>query len=200
MRREKTFSISRFIFELFIVFIGVYGAFELNRYQQNQREHKIRENYFISFKSELDKLIADIKNASEVVDLELSRLADYSDSLQDKAFKPAYISFREALLITQAGFNDDIFVQLDPSLASSLIGGYDYVKNIENMVDLFNEISSDKLSGLMWKDLYDSNGELKPDFFWYRSKLKVLQVNFSDIGGMMQNGALPAVENIIKNF
>jgi len=200
LKREKKFSISRFIFELFIVFIGVYGAFELNRYQQNQREHKIRENYFISFKSELEQLITDIQKASETVEAELQRLATYDDSLGNHAFNATFISFRQALLITQAGFNDDIFVQLDPSLASSLIGGYDYVKSIEKMVDVFNETSSLKMSGILYKELYTKSGELNPEFSWYESKLKVLQSNFKQIGTMMQNGAMPAVESIINNF
>lgn len=200
MRRENRLSISRFIFELFIVFIGVYGAFELNRYQQNQRESKIKENYFVSFSSELKNIVSNIRNAQETIDTELSELAAYTDSIAEKPFIPAFISFKQALLITQAGFNDDVFVQLDPSLASSLTGGYDYIKNIENMVDLFNETAASKLSGLTWKDLFDENGEIKKEFAWYESKLLSLKANFSDIGSMLQNDAMPAVNAIIQKF
>lgn len=200
MKREKRFSIGRFIFELFIVFIGVYGAFELNRYQQNQRESKIRENYFVSFSAELKKIVSDIRNAQETIDTELSELAAYTDSIAEKPFIPAFIGFKQALLITQAGFNDDVFVQLDPGLASSLTGGYDYIKNIENMVDLFNETAASKLSGLTLKDLFDGSGEIKKEFAWYESKLLSLKANFSDIGSMLQNDAVPAVNAIIQEF
>ena len=200
MRREKRFSISRFIFELFIVFIGVYGAFELNNYQQKQRENTIRQNYFITFSSELRKLISDINNAEKTTSSELERLSNYHDSLANTAYRPAYINFKQSMLITQAGFNDDVFVQLDPSLASSLTGGYDYVKSMESMVDLFNETSATKLSGLLWKDLFNRNGELKTEYDWYASKLRLLNANFNFIGNMMQSQAVPAVEAIIEEF
>lgn len=200
MKRERVFSIPRFIFELFIVFIGVYGAFELNRYQQNKRENTIKQNYFITFNSELRKLIADIRNAEKSVVTEMQELESYNDSLAERPFIPAFVSFRQSLLITQAGFNDDVFVQLDPSLASSLTGGYDYVKSLENMVDVFNQTSASKLSGLLWKDLFDRNNNLKDEFFWYQSRLKLLQSNFRFIGDMMENQAVPAVEVIIQEF
>lgn len=200
MKRERVFSIPRFIFELFIVFIGVYGAFELNRYQQNKRENTIKQNYFITFNSELRKLIADIRNAEKSVVTEMQELESYHDSIAERPFIPAFVSFRQSLLITQAGFNDDVFVQLDPSLASSLTGGYDYVKSLENMVDVFNQTSASKLSGLLWKDLFDRNNNLKDEFFWYQSRLKLLQSNFRFIGDMMENQAVPAVEVIIQEF
>lgn len=186
--------------ELFIVFIGVYGAFELNRYQQNKRENTIKQNYFITFNSELRKLIADIRNAEKSVVAEMQELESYHDSIAERPFIPAFVSFRQSLLITQAGFNDDVFVQLDPSLASSLTGGYDYVKSLENMVDVFNQTSASKLSGLLWKDLFDRNNNLKDEFFWYQSRLKLLQSNFRFIGDMMENQAVPAVEVIIQEF
>lgn len=200
MKRERAFSIPRFIFELFIVFIGVYGAFELNRFQQNKRENTIKQNYFITFNSELRKLIADIRNAEKSVVTEMQELGSYHDSIAERPFIPAFVSFRQSLLITQAGFNDDVFVQLDPSLASSLTGGYDYVKSLENMVDVFNQTSASKLSGLLWKDLFDRNNNLKDEFFWYQSRLKLLQSNFRFIGDMMENQAVPAVEVIIREF
>ncbi|WP_420385618.1 hypothetical protein [Roseivirga sp.] len=197
MRREKTFSIPRFLFELIIVFIGVYGAFELNRYQQGIREDKIRKNYFISFKSELTKLISNIRHAEEAINDELLRIESSAD--KNESFLPLYINFTESLLITQAGFNDDVFVQLDPGLASSLVGGYDQVKLLENKISQYHNHTT-TLLGLRLSDLYDSSGSLKIEYGWYLKELNQLNNYLSQLGTMMQSQALPAVDDIIEDL
>lgn|GEM_PF-1861854 len=200
MKRSRKLNIPSFLFELVIVFIGVYGAFELNNYQQGQRELKIRENYFISFQSELSKLIFDMKEVKKLVDEELGQLDTYDASNGNQAFIPIYLSFQESLLITQAGFNDDVFVQLDPSLASSLTGGYDFVKMLQAGVDNYNQAASSNLYGLVWSDLMDRNGQLKPQFQWYRNNLNLIRINFENVISMMSNQALPAVQAIIDDL
>lgn len=197
MRREKTFSIPRFLFELIIVFIGVYGAFELNSYQQGLREDKIRKNYFISFKSELTKLISNIQHAESEIDAELNTIAVSANS--ENSFLPLYIDFIESLLITQAGFNDDVFVQLDPGLASSLVGGYDQVKLLENKIAQYHNHTS-TLLGLKLSDLYDRSGTLKAEYGWYLKELNQLKKHLSQLGTMMQSQALPAVDKIIEDL
>jgi len=200
VKRSRKLNIPSFLFELVIVFIGVYGAFELNNYQQGQRELKIRENYFISFQSELSKLIFDMKEVKKLVDEELGQLDTYDASNGNQAFIPIYLSFQESLLITQAGFNDDVFVQLDPSLASSLTGGYDFVKMLQAGVDNYNQAASSNLYGLVWSDLMDRNGQLKPQFQWYRNNLNLIRINFENVISMMSNQALPAVQEIIDDL
>jgi len=200
VKRSRKLNIPSFLFELVIVFIGVYGAFELNNYQQGQRELKIRENYFISFQSELSKLIFDMKEVKKLVDEELGQLDTYDASNGNQAFIPIYLSFQESLLITQAGFNDDVFVQLDPSLASSLTGGYDFVKMLQAGVDNYNQAASSNLYGLVWSDLMDRNGQLKPQFQWYRNNLNLIRINFENVISMMSNQALPAVQAIIDDL
>lgn len=199
MKKNKL-SVARFLFELFIVFIGVYGAFVLNNYQQANREQKIRENYFISFRSELKQLTYNIRQAEKAISLEIDELGRYQDSLKDQAFFPLTINFKESLLITQAGFNDDVFVQLSPDLASSLTGGYDYVKSLEQMVDRFNLMAQDKLSGLKWGELFNNQGTLKTDYKWYLKQLDLLKESFNTVGSMMENEATPFVEQVIEGF
>ena len=200
LRRERKLTIGRFVFELIIVFIGVYGAFELNRYQQVQREEEVREKYFITFRSELNKLVASIKQIERSIDRELAELENNDDSLRNKPFIPANILFNESLLITQAGLNADVFVQLSPDLAASLIGGYDYVKALEILTSEYNRVAMDKLYALKWSDLYVKNGSLKTEYVWYRSKLRNLKANFSQVGNMMENQAGPFVDQIIAEF
>ena len=200
MRKERKLSFGRFIFELFIVFIGVYGAFELNRYQEAQREQKIREKYFITFRSELTKLIGSIRSADKAAIEELEEIKNYNDSLKNKAFYPKTIIFNESLLITQAGLNADVFVQLSPDLAASLIGGFDYVKSLELLVNDFNRITKDRLYGLKWGDLFDRDNQLKSEFLWYQNQLELISDNLVRVGNMMEYQAGPFVDQIIADF
>lgn len=200
MRKERKLSFGRFIFELFIVFIGVYGAFELNRYQEAQREQKIREKYFVTFRSELIKLIGSIRSADKAAIEELEEIKNYNDSLKNQAFYPKTIIFNESLLITQAGLNADVFVQLSPDLAASLIGGFDYVKSLELLINDFNGITKDRLYGLKWGDLFDRNNHLKSEFLWYQNQLELISDNLVRVGNMMEYQAGPFVDQIIADF
>lgn len=189
-----------FILELFIVFVGVYGAFELNRYQQNQREDKIRQSYFISFKSELVKLSYDIKAVQDVLD---NRISNLETSLKNKdriPLKPLNLHFDAAMLITRAGFNDDVFMQLDPGLASSLSGGYDHVRNTSEQIRAFNETCNRILISTEPISFYDSKGNLKSQFDWYLQGLKSLRKQIEFLANMINNGAMPATEKLIKDF
>ena len=200
MRTEKKLTIGRFIFELIIVFIGVYGAFELNRYQQVQRENEIREKYFITFRSELNKLIASVRQVERSIEKELAEIESFDDSKRKEAFYPVNLVFNESLLITQAGLNADVFVQLSPDLAASLIGGYDYVQSLETMTHNYNQLAINKLYGLQWGDLFIKDGSMKTEFEWYEKQLKYLHSNFNNVGDMMENQAGPFVDEIIAQF
>jgi len=172
----------------------------LNRYQQVQREEEIREKYFITFKSELNKLIVSIRQVERSIDRELKELEGFDDSLRNESFYPQNILFNESLLITQAGLNADVFVQLSPDLAASLIGGYDYVKSLESLTKEYNQLANEKLHGLTWGDLFDKKGNIKPEYNWYPRELKFLKSNYNSVGNMMENQASPFVEKIIADF
>ncbi len=199
MKKNKL-SVGRFLFELFIVFIGVYGAFELNNLQQRNREQKIKENYFISFGAELEQLTGSIRSTERALSREIKELEQYSDTLRSQPFYPLTISFKESLLITQAGFNSDVFVQLSRDLASSLTGGYDFVKSLEEKTARFNMLGQSKLLGLTWGDLFDNRGVLKTEYQWYQRELNILKANFNRVGNMMKNDAQPFVDQVIANF
>ena len=191
--------IGRLVVELLIVFIGVYGAFELNRYQQTKRDHKIRHSYFRSFKSELIQLSVDIKSAKNLID---SSIEDFSNAI-NKGEKPnpqpLNIYFEGPMLITKAGFNDDVFVQLDPGLAASLSGGYDNVQLVSSMVKDFNDLCNDRLISNQPIQFY-KGGVLKPEFQWYMEGLKRLQLHMNRLSGMISEGAIPATDELLADL
>ena len=182
------------------MFVGVYGAFELNRYQQNQRENKIEENYFKSFYSELNKLTYDIQKTKESIDEAIDTFEAALANGQKPDLKPVNLRFYASMLITKAGFNDDVFTQLSPDLAASLSGGYDNVMVAMREVDNFNATCDRILISTEPINFYERNGQLKPEFDWYLLGLKRLQSRFKILSTMMNDGAKPAVDRIIKEL
>ena len=196
----KKRGIGKFIVELIIVFIGVYGAFELNRYQEGLREQKIEKNYFTSFLSEVIKISSEIENTREIVSKELAQLEQAIADDQKPNLKPLNLYFGSEMLITKAGFNDDVFTQLNPNLSASLSGGYDNIQIVRQMVENFNTrctlhlISSEPIS------FYSRSGTLKPQFDWYLQDLRSLKATLAKLSQMITEGAVPATREIVEGL
>lgn len=199
MEKRRT-GLLKFIAELLIVFVGVYGAFELNRYQENNRENKIREAYIGSFKSELNKLSYDIEKTQAVINKAINEFESALQKGERPLLKPLDLFFDAPMLITIAGFNDDVFTQLDAGLAASLSGGYDNVQAVSQRVRSFNEICHRQLISNEPIEFYDRNGTLKSQFNWYLSGLKKLQAYMQNLSQMINKGAVPAVNKLITDF
>lgn len=199
MTSKKT-GVFKLIAELLIVFVGVYGAFELNRYQEAQRDNEIKESYFNSFMSELVKLSSDIRNTKNVLDRRITNFEKALGEGEQPRLTPIDLFFEAPMLITKAGFNDDVFIQLNPGLASSLSGGYDNVKIVSERVRSFNDICDSQLISSEPIIFYDKKGNLKPQFDWYLKGLKNLQSYTENLSQMINNGAIPATKQLIEDF
>lgn len=194
---KKRAPIFRFLFELLIVFIGVYGAFELNRYQEGLREEKIKENYFNSFLSEVVKISFEINNTQGLIKKQLEKVME---SGKTPPLKPLNIYFGSEMLITRAGFNADVFTQISPELTASLSGGFDNVQVLREMVKDFNMRCNLHLISSQPIVFYDRSGKLKPEFDWYIRDLKNLKTMFERLANMIDNGALPATRKIVEDL
>ncbi len=190
----------KIVAELLIVFVGVYGAFELNRYQQSQREEKIREAYFKSFKSELNKLAYDIRLTQKAIDQGIVEFETSIENGERRRLTPLEFSFDAPMLITKAGFNDDVFTQLNEGLAASLSGGYDNVQLVSQKIKRFNDLCDRQFISNTPISFYDSRGNLKPEFDWYLEELKNLQKYMQNLNKMISEGAIPAVDKLLLDF
>ena len=189
-----------FLFELIIVFVGVYGAFELNRYQEHQREERIKINYFNSFQSELVKLTSDIRYSQRQINQKLAVLDSGFSSGSRPALTPLKLSFEARMLITKAGFNDDVFTQMSASLSASLSGGYDNVQEVSKLADEFNRACILHLLAKNQNEFYDTKGQLKPEYGWYYQDLLHLKYRFDRLEKMISEGALPATKEVLKEL
>ena len=189
-----------FLFELIIVFVGVYGAFELNRYQEHQREQRIKINYFNSFQSELVKLTSDIRYSQRQINQKLAALDSGFASGGQPVLTPLKLSFVAPMLISKAGFNDDVFTQMSAELSASLSGGYDNVQEVAKLADEFNRACTLHLLAKSQREFYDRKGQLKPEYNWYYQDLMYLKNRFDLLEKMISQGALPATKQVLESL
>ena len=187
-----------FFFELVIIFIGVYGAFELNRYQENKRQHKIQLNYLSSFRSELGSIRAAVGQTKAQVDGLIKRMEEGIAAGEEPTLVLPNLYFLKALLITQIGLSDDVFVQLDPGLAVSLSGGYDMVQTTSLRIKDFNNLCSNKLVSDSPLQFYDRQSQLRPEYNWYMEGLRDIQQRLTIILQVIDEGAMPGTDQLLN--
>ncbi len=192
--------IGKLLLELITIFVGVYLAFELNRYQEDKRADKIKYNYFTSFKSEISKLGAEIGAEQNKIDKIIRELNEGLEKGERPALKPVNLYLDAAMLITRAGFNDDVFMQLNPGLASSLSGGYDFVKTVSKKIESFNSICNDNLISTNKINFYTANGTIKPEFDWYLEGLEELTMYLNTLSTIINKRALPLIIELLEEM
>jgi hypothetical protein len=197
---KKQNWIGKFVFELVIVFVGVYGAFALNAYQQSQREKTIKLNYFQSFKSEVESLYVQSKGLKAYIDTITTRTENAIARNERPNLKRPKIQLSSALLITRAGLSDDMFVQISPGLAASLSGGYDNTQRVIAMIKEFNDLCNSNLVSKDPIEFYYKSGQLKPEFDWYLNDLKELSFALNGLMRMTGDQALPAIIQILEDL
>jgi hypothetical protein len=190
----------RLILELVTISLGVYLAFELNRYQEGKRADKIKYNYFTSFKSELTKLGSEITGEQNKIKKLINELTEGLEKGERPALKPVNLYLDAAMLITRAGFNDDVFMQLSPGLASSLSGGFDNVKAVSKKIEYFNILCNNNLISSSKINFYSKDGKLKSEFDWYLAGLKDLSLRLDKVSNEINEQALPYTLQLIKDM
>ena len=189
-----------FLFELLIVFIGVYGAFELNRYQQSARETKVEINYLTAFMSELNNIRSQTVSLKSKVTSLIARHEAAMEAGTTPKLTPPNLYFYHGLLITQIGLSDDVFVQLSPGLATSLSGGYDFIQKLITRIKDFNDLCNTRLISDRPLNFYDGDGKLKPSYSWYLKGLKTIDSELNTLLGVIEEGAIPATEQLLKEL
>lgn len=198
--KAPKFSIKSFLFELLIVFIGVYGAFELNNYQQNKREKKIEYNYLTSFMSELNNLRAQTVRTRKSIKTQVDTLEAAWARGETPDLETPNLYFYSALLITQIGLSDDLFVQLNAGLAVSLSGGYDFVQQLNVRVKDFNDLCNARLIADPKPQFYTRQGQLRPEYNWYLEGLKSLDEGLNTLIQIIDTGAKPGTQQLLEEL
>ncbi|MCB0278390.1 MAG: hypothetical protein KDD94_02755 [Calditrichaeota bacterium] len=193
----------KYIFiELIAVFIGVYGAFELNTIQEDRRKHEIKQNYYKSFTLELQGIDAIAKQQLATIDtiLKIYTLAISNKEFLTLRYYPE-LDFTVNMPIVKSAFISTHFENIDPNFLRNISFGSNHLTLLEKRMDRYvmncqrllynNQVSSHQF--------YQTNGQLKPEFAWYLEDLKILRLMFVRLVQIIEKGALPDVKKLIES-
>jgi len=177
------------LLELFVVFIGVYGAFYLTTLREEAVERRNRVNYYDTFLLNLDDLYTKAVSAKEEVDSLRSELAnnpDYQISVSRS------IDFTNNMLIVRSGFESENFTTIGKDYLSSLDRGSNLISVIEKRVDI--------LEAETRKFLIYGEGNEREFKKWYSEELEVLSDYLRGLQFTISKGAVPETRIMIKQL
>ncbi|MEQ9089437.1 MAG: hypothetical protein RIE52_00015 [Balneola sp.] len=177
------------LLELFVVFIGVYGAFYLTTLREEAVERRNRVNYYETFLLNLDDLYTKAVSAKEEVDSlrnELANNPDYQISLSRS------IDFTNNMLIVRSGFESENFTTIGKDYLSSLDRGSNLISVIEKRVDILEAETRKFL-------IYGEGNEIAFKK-WYSEELEVLSEYLGGLQFTISKGAVPETRVMIKQL
>ena len=161
-------EVLRYLFELFIFFIGVYLAFLLTDYQDERREREIQVKYYESLIYEIDAIIGHLDGEERKLKAHLAVLDE-----MEKGSKPhipvSDLNLLHRGLVIGSAFESQHFEALDTRIIQQIVFGMPALDSLDQYVRSFNDLSPSLLVLQLDRDscCYDEDGTLLPHLEWY---------------------------------
>lgn len=158
----------RYLFEVLIVFLGVYLAFLITDHQESNREREIRVQHYESLAGEL-AVLASILDAEEQKILVHMKIVEDIDQGKRPNIPPSDLLFVYPGSVRDSAFNSKHFESLDPDIVHKIIRGSFGLSLLEQSVESFNAQSFAllPLQATQEECCYDEEGKLLAHWQWY---------------------------------
>ena len=192
-------EVFKYLFEIVVVFLGVYLAFLLADYQEEQRERDIRVQHYESFVFELATL-------AHLLEMEKVKLAKHVQVVEEIAqgkrphIPPSDLFFVYTGSLRDAAFNSRHFEALDARIVQQIIDGSFGLAFLAAQVESFNEKSNALLPTLAHREecCYTEDGQLLEHWHWYPSLVtEIFEMNRRAHDGIL-NRAIPELQANIR--
>ncbi|MYD46448.1 MAG: hypothetical protein F4W92_08860 [Gammaproteobacteria bacterium] len=201
VKRVTKLELFKYLFEFFIVFLGVYLAFVLTGYQENQRERDIRIQHYENFAVELGILVESLEEEKRKLDKHLKVVDEIAQGNRPD-IPPSDLIFVYKGSLVDAAFNSRHFEALDAKIVRQIILGSFGLALLEAQVESFNEKSTALLPTLANREecCYDENGELLGHWQWYPSLVQAIyRLNRIAHDGIL-NRAIPDLQAHVRRI
>ena len=193
----------RLLAELLVVFVGVYGAFWLNAYREEEHQRQVRQNYYHSFIAELTAINKHAKKIAADTDTLHQR---YSAAIA-KGERPLLkvhpeLDFPINMFIIRSSFNQQHFESIDRKYLVNVSMGSNLISFLEKRLNLFQEKSRD-LMMLTAGDasvLYAADASLRPGYQWYLDDLALISIMAKQLTYAVEQGAVPDAEKLLAEL
>ena len=193
----------RLLVELLVVFIGVYAAFWLNSYREEEHQREIQKKYYQSFKSELSRISQHSKMIASATDT----LHNHYSKAIARGERPSLkvhpeLDFPINMFIIRSAFNQQHFESIGTDYLVNISWGSNLITLLEKRLNLFQEKSRDLmlLTGGNPAQLYEEDGNLKPAYQWYLQDLVFVSSVAKNLVGAIDKGALPDTDRFLKEL
>ena len=203
-KSNKNHFFTKYLFEFFIVFFGVYLAFLFTDYQDDLRDKKIRIKYYSALIHEFEVF------AKHLIEEE-TKLLKYLDVVDqiEAGGQPQLIStdlyYLYNGITVRAAFNSKNFEAIDEDLLMSIIGGIYQLEILEKKIESISQLDKSVLLPLMVNGAiyYDESGQLLEYLQWYPKLVREIHHINSLLQTIVIEQALPDLKSkkiAMKNF
>lgn len=188
----------KYVFELFVVFLGVYLAFLFTDYQEDLRERDIQVQYYENLALELRILASTLNLEEEKLQVHLRVVEEIEGGKRPK-IPPSDLLFVYPGLVRDAAFFSKHFESLEYDFDEILWGSYGLAA-LEKQIDSFNNKSNALLPTLVNPDAccYAEDGSLLDHWQWYPRLVRRIYSNNRTAAQGILNQALPDLQDNIR--
>lgn len=132
-------NIKNLIVELFIVFLGVFIAFQLNNYKEEIDSRKLKKNYYLLILDEFQSNLEEISHAKEQIIIYLNNLkSNIVKKENPKIESLKSIDIENNMLVLKSGFENGYLENINPKYISSMSRGSNYLTSVAKLIDNYN--------------------------------------------------------------
>lgn len=197
----------KYMFELFVVFMGVYLAFLFTDYQEEFEEHKTRIKYYDSLVFEFKVFAEHLESENKKIDEHVKVLERIKNG-ERPSLVPSDFYYLYKGPVVNSAFNSKNFESLDKSTLYSIIGGIPLLQLLEQKISRIEQLNQVVLYPMLMNTtpVYDNNnGGLVPTLQWYPILIKDIQQANRELYTIVTKLAVPQLEEqkqlmIAKSF
>lgn len=199
--RLATRKYRKILLELFIVFLGVYLAFQLNNYKESREADRLQRNYYDIMLNELNSNLYEISSSKKTIDTYLVNLKTNISDAKDPRIRPLLtVNLDNNMLALKSAFENGHFENLDARYISNLSLGSNLLTRVAKSISRYNDSVSDLLATNNWdNDLLYKNHQLKSKYEWLITDLESISEFLGDLEGAIKHGAIPDTEKLFIN-
>ncbi|MCW8878655.1 MAG: hypothetical protein OQK04_15225 [Kangiellaceae bacterium] len=186
---------SKYLFEFFIVFLGVYLAFLFTDYQEALREKKIRIKYYESLIFEFEGFYKHLQDEGEKLEqamLFVNRLK--AGEQPNLAITDFYYLYHG--IAVKTAFNSQNFEAIDEGLLKSIIGGVYQLELLEKKIKRINQMQQAILLPFVsqQKSPYTQDGKLVDELTWYPQLIEDIYETNKLLQHIVKDRAIPDMQ------
>ena len=194
-------EITKYLFEILIVFLGVYLAFLLADYQEAMRERDIRVQHYESLLLELQRLAFALGIEEQKLSTHLNVVEDIDQGNRPR-IPSSDLLFIYPGFVRDSAFNSRHFEALDSEIVEQIINGSFGLSMLEKQIESFNDQSIALLPIVATNEecCYDEDGQLLAHWYWYPRLVREIDQMIRNAREGIVNNALPDLRETIRQL